>query len=58
MGQGMKVKSLKVSFLLLNSEFSFNNQSISTKPLEEDLKILPEGCVSQDFDLGSRYFFM
>ena len=58
MGQGIKLKIRKFYFYFLNSEFSFNNPSIITKFLQENLKTLPEGSVSQNFDLGSRYFFM
>ena len=58
MGQGIKLKIRKFNFYFLNSEFSFNNQSIITKFLQENLKTPPEGSVSQNFDLGSRYLFM
>ena len=58
MGQGKKLKIRKFNFYFLNSEFSFNNLSIITKFLQEDLKTLPEGSVSQNFDLGSRYLFI
>ena len=54
MGQGMEVEGWTILFLFLNSKFSFNNPSISIKFLQEDLKTLPEGSVSQNFDLGSR----
>ena len=54
MRQGMKVKVGKIHFYFLNSDFSFNNPSISIKFLQADLKTLPEGSVSQNFDLGSR----
>ena len=52
MGQGMKVEIQKNYFL--NSKFSSNNPPIATKFLQEDLKTLPDGRVSQNFDLGSR----
>ena len=42
----------------LNSEFSFINPSIITKCLQEVFGTLPEGSVSQNFYLCSRYFFM
>ena len=52
MGQGMKVKMQKIFFLFF--KLSFNNPPIATKFLQEDLKTLPEGSVSQNLDLGSR----
>ena len=54
MGQGMEVESRKIHFYFLNSDFSFNNPSISIKFVQKDLKTLPSGSVSQNFDLGSR----
>ena len=50
MGQGIKLKIRKFNFYFLKSEFSFNNPSIITKSLQENLKTLPEGSVSQNFD--------
>ena len=50
----MEVEIHKNIFHFLNSEFSFNNPSIITKFLQEDLKTLPKGSLSQNFDLGSR----
>ena len=47
----MKVEKLIFFFF---SDFSFNNPSINTKFLQEPLKTLPEGSVSQNLDLGSR----
>ena len=54
----MKVESWKFHFYFLNSEFSFNNPSIISKFLQEELKTLPDGSVSQNLDLGSQYFIM
>ena len=54
MGQGMEVEIKKNNCYFLNSEFSFNNTSIITNFLQEDLKTLPEGSVSQNIDLGPR----
>ena len=42
----------------LNTDISFNNPSIIIKFLQDDLKTLSDGSVSQNFDLGSSYFFM
>ena len=56
MGQGMEVEIQKNNCYFLNSEFSFNNTSIITIFSQEDLKTLPEGSVSQNIDLGPRYF--
>ena len=54
MGQFMEVESLKISFLFLNSGFSFNNPSIIINFLQNGLKTLPKRSVPQHFDLGSR----
>ena len=58
MRQAMKIESQKIYFLFLDSKFLINNPSIITKVLQGDLETLPEGRVSQNFDLGSRSFFM
>ena len=59
MRQDMKVESQIFFYnLFLNSKFSFNKTSIITKCLQKDLETLPEGSVSQNFDLSSRYIFM
>ena len=58
MGQGIKLKIRKLFFYFFNPEFSFNNPSIITNFLQENLKTLPEEIVSQNFDLGSKYIFM
>ena len=58
MGKGIKLKIRTFYFNFFNSEFSFNNPSIITKFLQVNLKTLPEGIMSQNFVLGSRYFFM
>ena len=49
-----KLKVGKFHFYFLNSHFSFNNQSIIIKFLQNDFKTLAEGRVSQNFDLGPR----
>ena len=54
MRQAMKIESRKIYFLFLDSKFLINNPSIITKVLQGDLETLPEGRVSQNFDLGSR----
>ena len=46
----MEVESRRISFLFF--------ESIITKFLQEDLKTLHEGRVSQNSDLCSRSFFM
>ena len=51
----MKVESEQFSFSFLNREISFNNPSIVFKFLQDNLETLPEGSVSQHFELGSRY---
>ena len=56
MGQGMEVESQKFYFYFLNSYFSFNNPSFIIKFVQQNLKTLPEGTMSQHFDLGSRFF--
>ena len=51
----MEVGSQRILFFIfLNSEFSFNNPSIIIKFVQEHPKTPPEGCVSQNFDLGSK----
>ena len=54
----MKVESRQISFKSLNTEISFNNSSIIINFLHDGLGTLPEGSMSQNFDLGSRYYFM
>ena len=53
----MKVENQNF-FFFLNSEFSFNKTSIITNFLQKDLETLPEGSMSQNFDLSSRYIFI
>ena len=52
----MEVESRQISLLIF--ELSLNNQSIIIKILQDNLETLPEGSLSQNVDLGSRYFFM
>ena len=44
--------------LFLNSDFSINTSSIFSKFLGYFVDSLPEGSMSQNFDLGLRFFFM
>ena len=44
--------------LFLNSDFSINTSSISSKFVGYVVDSLPEGSVSQNFYLGLSYFFM
>ena len=44
--------------LFLNSDYSINTSSISSNFLGYHVDSLPEGNLSQNFDLGLRYFFM
>ena len=46
------------TLLFLNSDFSINICSISVNFLENVAYPLPEGSVSQNFDLSPSYFFM
>ena len=39
---------------IIYSEFLFNNPSIITKVLQQDLMTRPKGSVSRNLDLGSR----
>ena len=54
MRQDMKFESQKFNSYFLKSEFSFNDPSIITKFVQEDLETLPKGSVSQNCCLGSR----
>ena len=58
MGQGMEVENQKFYFYFLNSDSSFNNLTIIINFLLNNLKTLSEGSVSQNCNLGSRFFFM
>ena len=44
------------NFSFLNREISFNNPSIIFKFSQDDLEILPGGSVSQNVELGARYY--
>ena len=44
--------------LFLNSDCSINICSISAKFIGNVIYSLPEGSVSQNLNLGPRYFFM
>ena len=46
------------NFSFLNREISFNNPSIIFKFSQDDLETLPGGSVSQNVELGARYFVM
>ena len=48
----MKNGFCKISFIFVNMDLSFNNQSVTTKILLAVLAGPPEGIMSQSFDLG------
>ena len=54
----LKTKLENLHNIFLNSDFSLNISSIFAKFLENVFYSLPEGSVSQNFDLGPSYFFM
>ena len=56
---GHERQNLKMFMILfLNSDFSINICSISSKFLGNVVNFLPQGSMSQNFDLGPSYFLM
>ena len=58
MGRGQKLEVEKFHRHFLNSDFLFNNRPIAFIFFLDNLKNVPEGSMSQNFDLGPTYFFM
>ena len=56
---GLLSQNLRIFIVFfLNSDFSINICSISSRFLENVGYVLPEGRVSQNIDLGPSYYFM
>ena len=58
MEKAWKLRVDKFHLKFLNLDISLNHMSIIIKCLQDDLKTIPEGRVSQSFDQGSSYFIL